>query len=141
MVDTGPAADSARNPWPARAVALAAGLILAASLVLPDGGDDHEPLIQLCLFRSVTGLPCPGCGLTRGFSSLSRGKITQAWALNPFSLPLYAATVAAVFAPLLRRRFPRGWENRPAVRWGVLIFIMLMLVYGLARLAGIFFKL
>lgn len=136
-MDAGSAPDATRNPWPARALALAAGLVLAASFVLPDGVDDGEASVRLCLFRSATGLPCPGCGLTRGFSSLSRGKFAQAWAFNPFAGPLYAVTVAAVFAPLLWTRLPPGWENRPAVRWGILLFLLLMLAYGLARMAGV----
>ena len=131
---------SAYNPRPARVIALAAGLVLAISLILPDGGDGRKaPGPSLCLFHSVTGFPCPGCGLTRAFSSLSRGKMARAWELNPFAFPLYAATVAAVFAPLWWRRVPRNWENRPVVRWGVLILMAGMLAHGVARIAWTLF--
>ena len=135
-METEPAA-TVCNPWPARVIALAAGLVLAISFALPDNRKVPGP--SLCAFRSITGLPCPGCGLTRAFVSLSRGNVARAWDLNPFSLPLYAATVAAVFAPLWWRRVPRGWENRPAARWGVLLLLAGMLAHGLVRMAMAFF--
>lgn len=37
------------------------------------------PLPQSCYSRSLLGLPCPGCGLTRSFVYLIRGQWQQAW--------------------------------------------------------------
>ena len=136
-MNTEPAAAALYNPWPARVVALAAGLVLLISLVLPDNQDIPGP--SLCLFRAVTGLLCPGCGLTRAFASLSKGNVARAWEMNPFAFPLYAATVAAVIAPLWWRRVPRGWENHPVVRWGVLLLIAGIVAHGVARMAWAFF--
>jgi len=39
-----------------------------------------------CLFQSLTGFPCPGCGMTRAFIQLSQGHIREAIALNPMSM-------------------------------------------------------
>ena len=41
-----------------------------------------------CLFHEVTGLQCPGCGLTHAAVALSRGEIAAAMAYNPM-LPVY----------------------------------------------------
>lgn len=41
------------------------------------------PLPESCVFRLVTGVDCPGCGLTRCFISLMHGKFARAWAFNP----------------------------------------------------------
>ena len=39
-----------------------------------------------CPFKELTGLPCPGCGMTRAFWLLSEFKIKKALMLNPFSI-------------------------------------------------------
>ena len=44
----------------------------------------------LCLFHRVTGLDCPGCGMTRAFHAISRGQFAQALDLNILSLAVYA---------------------------------------------------
>jgi hypothetical protein len=38
-----------------------------------------------CLWRAVTGLPCPGCGMAHAFLALARGDVRAAWSLNPSS--------------------------------------------------------
>lgn len=39
--------------------------------------------VDLCLFRRVTGLPCPSCGMTRSYISLFRGDIGNAFFMHP----------------------------------------------------------
>ncbi len=67
-------------------------LTLAASLLLPPPGSDgriaHLP--SFCPFFLLTGLPCPGCGLTRAFVCLGHGRWGEAWHWHPLGLPLYA---------------------------------------------------
>lgn len=55
----------------------------------------------LCVFRLVTGFPCPGCGMTRALVSLLRGDIPAALGFHPlvFTLPV-------IFYLLLRNMFP-----------------------------------
>jgi hypothetical protein len=45
-----------------------------------------EPHLILCGFRLLTGLPCPGCGITRGLSALLHGRLIQALEFNPFAM-------------------------------------------------------
>jgi hypothetical protein len=53
--------------------------------------------ICTCLFKRLTGFPCPTCGFTRGALCLLHGRIGQAWLYNPllFSvLGLFFGTTA-----------------------------------------------
>ena len=49
--------------------------------------------MSFCLFRAITGRPCPGCGVTRALIAIARGHYREAWRLNPaaFAVILYFA--------------------------------------------------
>ena len=53
----------------------------------------YLPGISLCPFHVITGMGCPGCGMTRAFLALGQLKLQQAIALNPFSLPLFSVMI------------------------------------------------
>jgi len=65
--------------------------ILGASLVLPlpgqDGSISHLP--SLCPFYNLTGLPCPGCGLTRAFVCLGHGRWHESLHWHPLGWLVY----------------------------------------------------
>lgn len=48
-----------------------------------------------CLFRWLTGVPCPACGSTRALRALLQGDVAQAFLVNPNSL-LLAVLLAGV---------------------------------------------
>jgi hypothetical protein len=57
-----------------------------------------RPLIPIetvppCPLRTVTGIPCPLCGMTRGVTALVHGDVAEALLLNPAS---YLAVALAV---------------------------------------------
>jgi hypothetical protein len=98
------------------------------------------PGIQLprCVFRTLTGLPCPTCGVTRTVIALSRGQIDRALFLNPLATVacgfgilylLYAAAVLALKLPRLRpvvgpvaaRRLRYATMATLAINWAWLI--------------------
>ncbi|RUM89711.1 MAG: hypothetical protein DSZ24_00515 [Thermodesulfatator sp.] len=55
--------------------------------------------LVFCPFKRVTGLPCPGCGMTRAFWALSGFKIKEALLLNPFSIFLLFIAFIHLFYP------------------------------------------
>lgn len=67
------------------------GLIIARVWPVPsvDGG---EPT---CILRLLTGLPCPGCGMTRSWVHLAHGDVLTAFEYNLFG-PLAMATAAGL---------------------------------------------
>ncbi|HEY2411906.1 MAG TPA: DUF2752 domain-containing protein [Pirellulaceae bacterium] len=73
-------------------------LISAVLLAVGDSGvvvpGLNRRLPELCMLRRVTGLSCPGCGLTRCFISLAHGDVSAAWSFNPAGLWLFAIIVA-----------------------------------------------
>ncbi len=56
-----------------------------------------------CPMRSVTGVPCPFCGLTTSVKAVLHADARSAWAANPFGIVLVAFAVALVVRPRWRR--------------------------------------
>lgn len=80
------------------AAALAAALAIVATVVLYVVDPSQHALTPPCAFRVVTGLACPGCGLTRAAHAMLHGDVAGAFSLNPWSfvsVPLLAAFFAA----------------------------------------------
>jgi hypothetical protein len=97
-----------------------------------------EPAYTVCLFRNVTGLPCPSCGMGRGLSLLAHGFPAEAMEMNLLSVPVALALLASVgwtlrdvllwkdsFVPFLRKKAGRG------VLWPVLGLALLSWIYNL----------
>lgn len=83
-------------PWALWAAAGLAGLTALAGLrawVPPE-----NPRLSVCLLRNATGLPCPGCGMTRAFAHLAKGEWSAAWRDHPLVFPLAAEGAAAWLA-------------------------------------------
>ena len=80
------------------AVLVLASAVVVASVVL-DGDQSAvslfgRPLPPLCLFRQLTGLRCPGCGLTRSFVLMGGAHPIEALRAHLFG-PLMWIGVAA----------------------------------------------
>jgi len=95
----------ARDDWSRHLVARLGASILAA-LVL---GTVPQMLPALarwtdagCLLRELTGLPCPGCGITTSLLALARGDVMAAAAANPAGVGVAALLVGqALLAGLI----------------------------------------
>lgn len=109
---------------------------LAASVVMPTTGLGFV----LCWFKNLTGLPCPGCGLTRSFACISHLHFGEALHYHPFGPVIYAValtSVAAKIAGEARRAriaalFDRHRRLVGAIYWGL---VGSFIAYGLVRLA------
>ena len=119
-----------------RAAPIATGgaMVGAAWLVAandPSAPGSHFPA---CQFRAITGLWCPGCGLTRGFHQLLTGHPISALQHNIF-VPIVLAIVAFTWWSWLRTSF-----GRPALPWPRWLRITMagvvptaLVVYGILR--------
>jgi hypothetical protein len=52
------------------------------------------PQQTLCGFKTILGLPCPGCGLTRSFCALAKGELFSAFAFNLLGPFLFCFTLS-----------------------------------------------
>lgn len=94
-----------------RIVVLGIAALSATALVIarlwPVASVDSGP--TTCLFRILTGLPGPACGMTRSWVHLAHGDVATAFEYNLFGPPGMAVAVGIVVytaVTLVRRRRP-----------------------------------
>jgi hypothetical protein len=83
-----------------RRVALCVTALAAAQVACVAAGVGGWP----CPLKSATGVPCPGCGLTRAAVALLRGEFAAALGLHAFAPVLLLALAAFAVAGLLPAR-------------------------------------
>lgn len=89
-----------------------------------------------CVFRGLTGVPCPTCGATRSVVHLSHGNILPAFAINPLiTLLLISASVYFIFSlvsvvfDLPRVNVFLSETEKQIVRAGVVILLLAQWAY------------
>jgi hypothetical protein len=53
----------------------------------------NQTLPELCYWRLMFGMDCPGCGMTRCFISAAHGDLAAAWRFNPVGVLVFAAVL------------------------------------------------
>jgi hypothetical protein len=107
---------------------------LTVSILMPAEGIG----VDLCGFLKLTGLPCPGCGLTRSVTNITHGNLGAAWHYNPFGFFVWATFAALAPCLVLPGRALRKVRGivEPAAGWiNGLVYTCLgcLLVYGVVR--------
>lgn len=79
------------------------GLFLAYFWILYNLLKDKGAGFSVCPFRNITGLPCPGCGITRSVCFALSGSFAESFAMNPLGLAvvlvLFVLPFFLLFAP------------------------------------------
>jgi hypothetical protein len=116
-------------------------LLAAAGILAGIGGSAfvwffnpaNAGFFPVCPLFQMTGIACPGCGMTRGFHALFHGEILTALDFNAM-VPLWAFVFAYLFAAMfviaVRGRSPKLTIFKPKYIWG---FFILMLVFAVVR--------
>lgn len=109
--------------------------VIAASFVFPVGGLGFD----LCMLHNSTGLPCPGCGMSRAISAISQGDFSAALGLNPFAFfawPTFLLLTVLTLMPKQKREqfIERVRHSKRAGKIYELIFWS-FLGFGLIRFA------
>lgn len=104
------------------------GLLLGAVYVLAG----YLLGISLCPMVRLTGLPCPGCGMTRAAALFFQGHWKRAWQMHPF---VYTLPVLAVWA--FASRYAAGRDSR-LLKWTVSAVLALSIVFYVYRMITVF---
>lgn len=108
-------------PFERAALASWAAAASAAALLTPEALPTE---VTLCLFRTLTGLRCPGCGMGHAVLEALRGHLASSWSWHPFGALLALAWTAWALHGLLNllrgRSFSLGVPRPgPALGWGL----------------------
>jgi len=139
-------AEESREAGPSRGLALLglfwiSAVIVAGIIVRPAPASPSGDYFTLCGFKLLTGLPCPGCGLTHSFCAIGKGDFTTAVQFNllgPALFLLLLSVWARSIAVLLNRfeavaRFDRIFDKYRIVKRTATAFVL----FGVARIAAI----
>ncbi len=116
-------------------VLAAAGIVTAAAGVFVVGyfNPTTAGFFPVCPLHAMTGLNCPGCGLTRGFHAIFHGDILAALHFNAL-LPIYLFVGIYLLISLglivVRGRGLSLNIFKPHLLWG---FLTLLLFFGVVR--------
>ena len=105
------------------------GAVLLALLLF--GPARWAALPDLCFFHRETGLPCPGCGLTRSWAALVHLDLAAAFRYHLFGPPLFLFTGLMVLGGKWS-----AWIKRLPLSLAYLAGGLWLLYWGL-RLAGL----
>ncbi|MBQ0016556.1 MAG: DUF2752 domain-containing protein [Bacteroidales bacterium] len=110
-------------------------LVCAALYVISDIKN-----IVRCPFRTLTGIPCPGCGGTRAALLLMQGKVGDALLTNPLSvIAIVAVAVGWVWCLIdcirgtssLRKFMTEPWPKK--VIYPILLVIIVNWIWNISK--------
>jgi hypothetical protein len=119
--------------WLSRPCLCAAWTGLSLAFVTPP----HGTGLTVCWLKSATGIPCPGCGLTRSLSCGLRGMFTESWHYHPMGLLILALFFTLAGASILKRF--RAWlviminSNEKLFKFLYLGFVFAFVGFGFLR--------
>lgn len=120
--------------WPDLVVLTVCLCLLGATLVLAPAGTAVAslrlgplPIPGMCIFKDLTGIPCPGCGLARATVAAMHGDFGASVALHRLGIPTLVYIFLQLFFRLGRVAFPQRtapfaggerWLNRGLIVLG-----------------------
>jgi len=124
---------------------ISSGMLLIAVMlgqvhrVVPSASISRLPV--LCAFRRITGIPCPGCGLTRSWVALGEGSFHQSLVFHRLGwlVMLYVFTQALrhglwLLVPGLRTGMDRLGKH---LDWGILVLAGALFINWFFTLRGL----
>jgi len=104
-------------------------LLVLAGIYIRLSGQAFETVYFLpCIFKGVTGIPCPGCGMTRACLAILQGEFSTAWRYHPFSFLLIGLIILIVFQPEYTQE---TWGAISLIKQKIIVSILILLCLSL----------
>ena len=119
-------------------------LVFLASVVFkPGAAGPSDDYFTVCGFKNMTGLPCPGCGLTHSFCALGKGDLPSAFAFNALGPLLFlalAVTWVRALLVLANKTEAVAVIDRTTTRYRMVRnFVIVFGVFGVGRILYLIF--
>lgn len=93
-----------------------------------------------CLFKTISNLPCPGCGMTRAFKCILKFDLVESFSYNILGIPLFlflcASFVSLVFDII---RNENSFENK-LIKFLEKYYIIIIVLLVISLIVNIFRK-
>ncbi len=112
--------------------ALVVAVVIAAIAVYKFFDPMESSIFPKCVFYSVTGLKCPGCGTQRALHAMLTGDLAAAWHYNAFWVVMLPVIALLLGAEGLRKRAPRLYVAVNS-KWVVAAVLVAVVAWWIAR--------
>ena len=112
--------------------ALVVVVVIAAIAVYKFFDPMESSIFPKCVFYSVTGLKCPGCGTQRALHAMLTGDLAAAWHYNAFWVVMLPVIALLFGAEGLRKRAPRLYVAVNS-KWVVAAVLVAVVAWWIAR--------
>ena len=92
----------------------------------------ESSIFPRCVFYSVTGLRCPGCGTQRALHAMLTGDFAAAWHYNAFLMVMLPVIVLLLGAEWPRKRTPRLYVAVNS-KWVVALVLVAVMAWWIVR--------
>lgn len=111
---------------------LALGLAVAFCVIYLIFGDMLGVYVP-CIFRKITHLYCPGCGITRMLAAILTGDFYQALRYNPLICILLPLAIVYLVDYLINQARGRKSLLVRTPNWFWISMIVVLVIYGIMR--------
>lgn len=127
---------SAARRLPPSVAPLAVGAAAVASCAFVAANDPSTTRIWPCPFKSLTGLPCPGCGATRAAYQLMHGNVGAAIQFNAVAVFLIFPLLIGLYVLWALPRFggPTLVKKLHMPTWAAWVLLTITLTWWTVRL-------
>jgi len=98
---------------------------------------------NVCLFKYVTGIPCPSCGSTASVIAILHGKFLMALSLNPLGFVIFSIMVVSpiwiIFDLITKKdsfakvyQWMESFFRRPIIYIPIILIILIIWIFNIS---------